>query len=210
MDHIDFLPDRVRQYRAQHKRLIRQSYLVLLAAALLAVLGYFRQGAVRSAQAQLANMQVRCDDMQTQVAKRDVLQQQLSELEVMKRIDDQLGSTVSALDIMEEVERLLPKNVALTGLNIEAVEVKAPVVRAAPKPGAKVAAPKAADLTIKRVRLVLTGLTPSDMDVAIFMGQLSGSLVFEDATLGYARTVEFKADKMREGREFQISCYLSR
>ncbi len=210
MDRIDFLPDRVSQHRLRRKRLIRQGYLVVVVAALLAVLGYFRQQSVQSAQAQLAGLQNRCADMQVQVGKRDVLQQQLSELEVMKRIDEQLGSTVSTLEILEEIERLLPKNIALTGLNIEPVEVKVPVVRAGLKPGAKVTAARAADATIKRVRLVLTGLAPSDMDVAIFMGQLSGSLVFEDATLGYARTVEFKADSTREGREFQVSCYLSR
>ena len=66
---------------------------------------------------------------------------------------------------------------------------------------------KGKEITRKRLRLVLTGLAPGDVDVANFIGQLSGSPVFEDVNMGYARNVEFNG---RLAREFQASCYVIR
>jgi len=59
----------------------------------------------------------------------------------------------------------------------------------------------------KRMRLVLTGLAPTDVDVANFIGQLSASPLFEDVNMGYAKTVSVEG---LTAREFQASCYVVR
>jgi hypothetical protein len=61
-------------------------------------------------------------------------------------------------------------------------------------------------VTVKRVRLMLTGIAPGDVDVANFIGQLSASPLVEDVNMGYAKTVEFRG---RLAREFQASCYIT-
>ena len=59
----------------------------------------------------------------------------------------------------------------------------------------------------RRIRLVLTGLAPSDIDVANFIGQLASSPLFEDVNMGYAKTV---FHENYEAREFQASCFIVR
>ena len=53
----------------------------------------------------------------------------------------------------------------------------------------------------------LTGLSPTDIEIANFIGQLSASPLFEDVNMGYARTEEFDG---RVGRKFQASCLVAR
>ncbi len=60
---------------------------------------------------------------------------------------------------------------------------------------------------VRRVRVVLAGLAPTDVDVANFIGQLSASPLFENVNMGYAKTVRFRG---RSAREFQASCYLAK
>jgi len=69
------------------------------------------------------------------------------------------------------------------------------------------AQPRKEDKAVHRVRLVLTGLAPTDVDVANFIGQLSASRLFEDVTMGYAKNVSFRG---RSAREFRASCYVAR
>jgi hypothetical protein len=85
----------------------------------------------------------------------------------------------------------------LTNLAMETVEIRMPPVAGRPT--------GEAEKPVKRVRLVLTGMAPSDVDVANFIGQLAGSKVFEDVNMGYARNITYRS---RTARKFQASCYV--
>ena len=54
---------------------------------------------------------------------------------------------------------------------------------------------------------MLTGMAPTDVDVANFIGQLSASCLFKNVNMGYAKTVTFQR---RSAKEFQASCYLAK
>ncbi|MFB3891507.1 MAG: PilN domain-containing protein [Phycisphaerae bacterium] len=210
MDNVDFLPERIRNQRARRRRLVRQTYLLLICAAGLVALGYFRQGRIREASAQVALLAQCEDSVKRQTARRAVLEEQLKDLSVKKQVEHTLGSSISAQLVLAELQRQLPPTVCLTKLELESVEVLGPdaadvhtSVRAAmagaaprPKPGAP-----------KRVHLVFTGLAPGDVDVANFIGQLAASPLFEDVNMGYAKNVVVKG---RNAREFCASCYVSR
>ncbi len=61
-------------------------------------------------------------------------------------------------------------------------------------------------VTLKRVRLLITGVAPGDVDVANFIGQLSASPLLEDVNMGYTKTVEYRGHL---AREFEASCYIT-
>ena len=206
MQDIDFLPERIKQQRARRRRLIRQGHLLVVCLVALAVLGYIRQTRTCRAQAQLTLLGRRVANIRRQLAMKDDLERQQAELLIKKRIDDQLGSRVNTLDLLAELEGVLPDSVALTRLNIEVAEIRLPIepVRIdSARAATGTRRPK--EKRIKRVRLSLTGLSPTDVAVANFIGQLSASPLFEDVNMGYTKNVIFQK---HVAREFQTSCHV--
>lgn len=211
MQNVDFLPERVHQERARRRNLFRQIGLLVVALLACGLIWYAWQGRIRKAKAELVLVRDGVRNMERQLEVRRDLEQQLAELMLKKRVDEHLGSRVNALDVIAELESLLPESMVLDELELETIEVRVPIERAAkPRGGPAVARPpgnqKPYD-TVRRVRLLLTGLAPTDVDVANFIGQLSASPFFEDVTMSYAKNVEFRC---RPAREFQASCYVAR
>ena len=197
MREIDFLPDRVKAQRDRRRRLAVQGYLMIVCLVGLAFLGYMSHVRVARAQGELDLLTSRGDAMKRQLALRDTMEEQLSDLMIKKRIEEQLGRRVGTLDVLGELQRVMPDSMTLTNLAMETVEIRMPAV--AGRPGGE------AEKPVKRVRLVLTGMAPSDVDVANFIGQLAGSKVFEDVNMGYARNITYRG---RTARKFQASCYV--
>jgi len=204
METPDFLPERIRSQRARRRRLVRQGYLLAACAAGLTLLGFFRQSRIAEAQGELVLLQGRVEGMKSRLQIRTDLEKQLADLMVKRRIDETLGSRVTTLDVLAELDRVLPESMALTDLTVEGVEVRVPVEPAG-VPAAGRASPKLKDRTVKRVRLLIAGLAPTDVDVASFIGQLSASPLFEDVNMGYVKTLSFRG---RAARQFQASCYV--
>jgi Tfp pilus assembly protein PilN len=210
MKAIDFLPDRIRAHRARRHRLIVQGYLLVVCLMAVAMLAYVLQARIDKAQAELDLLQSRSGAMQQQLKLRDMVEAQLADLVIKKRIEEQLGRRVGTLDVLAELQRVMPESMALTNLTMETVEV-----RMAAEDGASDASPdrtvargpSGGDRLVKRVRLTLTGMAPTDVDVANFIGQLAASPIFEDVNMGYARNITFR---QRLARKFQASCYVTR
>jgi Tfp pilus assembly protein PilN len=203
---IDFLPDRIKAQRGRRRSLIRQANLLLLAAATFGAWMYFSDRRVTAARAELALLEDRSANVQRLLSQESELQKEQAELLIKDRIGSRLGSRVGPLDVLSEMERLLPPGVALKSMNLDGVQetVAAELVKsgAAVAPGS---APR--ESTVHRLRLVLTGLSPGDVEVANFIGQLAASSLFEDVSMGYIRSQTLQGHK---AREFQISCYVVR
>jgi len=205
MQNIDFLPEKIKQQRARRRRLIRQVHLLVVCMAGLAVLGYIRHERISKARAELALLEQRAANVRRQLAMKAELERQQSELLIKKRIDDQLGSRVNVLDILAELERTLPENITLSRLIIEPAEVTLPVTPLKAESVQRAPEVKPQHTVIKRVRVSLTGLAPTDVAVANFIGQLAASPIFEDVKMGYTKNVVFRK---HVAREFQTSCYV--
>ena len=129
---------------------------------------------------------------------------------IKSRIEEQLGRRVSTLDVLGELQRVLPESTTLTNLTMETVEMPVLTDPSKSRNGssrAMSAKGRSKPRTVKRVRLVLTGLAPTDVDVANFIGQLAGSKLFEDVAMGYAKNETFRGN---DARKFQANCYLTR
>lgn len=206
MERVNFLPERIRVRRARRKSLLRQGYLFVVVLVGMATLSYMLHGDIREARAEGGRLGVRSTDLARQLARRATLETERCDLLIKKRIDDRLGSRVSALAVLAGLSRLVPETVALTELSLDNMKVTVPVPPAGP--GASAVRPaRDQQQTITRVRLVITGIAPTDVDVASFIGQMAAADLFEDVNIGYVKTVPFRG---RNARQFQTSCYVAK
>jgi Tfp pilus assembly protein PilN len=210
MNEIDFLPERIKDQRKRRRRLFHQGYLMALCIVGLGVMTYVLQLRVDRARGELELLRGRSRALDTQIALRDRLNQQLAELMIKSRIEEQLGRRVGTLEVLGELQKVMPESLTLTNMTMETVAVQAAAEagerrNTSNQPVSRGGAAK--DKTVKRVRLVLTGMAPTDVDVANFIGQLAGSKLFEDVSMCYAKNVSFRK---RPAREFQANCYLTR
>ncbi len=176
----------------------------------LILMGYVRQELIHSAEADLVTLQETAVIVQQQVAKRAELERQRAELFIVQRIEGHLGSRVDTIEILCELENLLPPSMALMQLSVETKEVPVAMLSSASRRRLRVtnsATGKDNRKMVKRVYLTLTGLAPTDVDVANFIGQLSASSLFEDVNMGYTKNVEIGG---LTARKFQASCFIAR
>ena len=206
MNHVDFLPDRVRVQRRQRKALLRQAVLAGLATMCMVFLIQVRQGHIASAQGELALLEDKLSVASLQASQRAELEMQIGELLVKKDIDEQLGTRISALDVLGELQGLTGGELTLTSLELMAMELQGgrPAVNAGRGP---VSVSEVAPQSRHRIRLTLTGVAPSDIAVATFIGQIAGSPMFERIAMGYSRNVEYQGCK---AREFQVTMFVVR
>ncbi|MCL2700922.1 MAG: PilN domain-containing protein [Phycisphaerae bacterium] len=205
---IDFLPNRIRQQRKRRRLLIRQGIWVGICAMGLLLYAHVRQNHIHAAQAELTDMVAYNQGLQEQMAARDALEKQQQELEIARKVEAQLGSRVNALDVLAELGDKMPANMALKSLTFETVEQRVPVEMVGRAKAARASVATATrEKSVKRVRLTITALSTSDVDIANFIAQLSVSPLFEDVNMGYAKTVSYREKMVRE---FQSVCYVSK
>ena len=202
---VDFLPERARVKRQMRKDIVRQGVLMLVAISCMGLLARARQGQIASAQAELLLLDERTSLVTGQVEYRAQLEEQMQELLRKKDIDEQLGTRVDALDVLGELQRVTVEDLTLTHLELIAMEVQAPEAPVSMSFG-PMEAPEV-PTTTRRIRLVLTGVAPSDIAVANFIGQLAGSPIFETISMSYSRNTEFYGCN---AREFQVTMFVVR
>jgi len=196
MESVDFLPEDIRTMRARRRRLIRQGYLLA-------------GGQVNEARGELAILDSHSENIRRQLAMRNDLERQQAELMIVRQIEASLGSRANVLDVLAELQRVMPASIALTNLLLEIEEKKIPLTSARVNRTARpaVESKKKKFKIVKRLKLTITGLSPTDVDVANFIAQISASPLFEDVNMGYAKNVNYRG---RSARQFETSCHIVR
>ena len=209
MQHVDFLPERIKAQRRRRRRIAKQTYMLAICLAGLAVLGYTRNGRVAIVRAELAQLGAREADNNLQLQRLVDLEREKAGLYVIQRIDEKLGSRLSTYLMLSDFESLVREPMTLTQLSVETMDVStsgdgSARINSANRPRS-VGLPAGSGTTVKRVRLTLTGLAREDVDVANFIGQMSACPLFRNVNMGYSRNVKIKD---RTARQFQVSCYV--
>jgi len=210
MREVEFLPERIRTARARRRRLVRQGYLLGACAAAMGLLTYVNNVRIARADGEKSRLDERSRDLSRRIEMIAPLEHELAELMIKQRIESELGSRTDCTAVLAELCRIMPANMALVSLDLKSMDVRVKSADAGAtnrSARASPGQPPAPARTVRRARLVLTGLAPTDVDVANFIGQLSGSCVFEDVKMGYAKTAVVGG---RMAREFQASCYPAR
>ena len=201
MNQIDFLPRRIRQQRGVYRQVRRQAMTMLIVAATLGVLAYFNEARIAKANTDLATYTERGESLAAELSVLPELTRQLADGQINRRISRELGSRLTINALMAELARMLPPKASLTSLDCSTIEVQPTVKPGKPRTPRKVGSKMLMD---KRVRLQITGIAPTAIDVADFIGRLSVSPLFSDVNMGYAKTVLIDNDR-REARSFQMT-----
>jgi len=211
MNEIDFLPERIKARRARRRRLTRQGYLLAVAVAALTAWAGLGNERIVWARGELAMLEEVSASMDRQIAIKAQMERQLADLMVKERVSKTLGSRVNVLDVAHELERLLPEGMFLKSLRLETIDyhprASAGARRVNASRRAQASSGRKKAKSVKRLRLTIIGLAPSDVSVANFIGQLSASPIFEDVMMGYTNK---RIYRKRAAREFQTSCYVVR
>lgn len=210
MNDVDFLPERIKIRRARHARLVRRGYLLATCVVGLVILGYIRDVRVNMAWAELSALNRNAAEAELLISHRGKLEQRWGELMVIQRIEEQLGSRSDALEILAGLEDVLSSTIALTELKVETSLATSPQNDGrnvnTSNAAMEASAVQSARIT-KRVRVELTGLAPTNLDVAKLIAALSSSKLFENVTMEYSRDVE---RNRRQAMCFKVRCYVSR
>lgn len=210
MNSIDFLPERIRILRARHRQWRRMGYMLAVLIGGLGVLWYFGQTRVRSAEAEVRMLRGSSVSFLQQKAQRADLEQELQTLKAKQDIEQCIGSRLGVQVLLAELQATLPQSITLVRLELESKEQesRADTSRISARAAAASTTPNPKDsVKIRRVHMKLTGLAPTDMDVANMIGQLSASPLFEQVRMGFTRNVIIQG---RQAREFEASCQIVR
>ncbi len=205
MSDIDFLPERIRLQRQRLAHLKRQGLLLLLCIAAMAGLTVIRQHRIAQAAADVTMLNNCYRNIQDDLGRIPPLEHLMADLMIKKRIDGELGSRTDCTAVLAELCRVMPANVSLRSLEMQTADFKTDNKSA--RPVVDSSAAQRSEEGVKRVRIVLEGLAPTDVDIANFIGQLSSSCLFEDVNMSYSKSIPFRG---RVAREFQASCYLAK
>jgi Tfp pilus assembly protein PilN len=209
MRQADFLPESIRQQRVRRRDLVRQGYLLAACLLGMCMLTYLRHGRTSQVRAENGMLLKDVAEKEARIQQIPPLQQQMADLLIKKKIDEELGSRTNCRAMLAEVSRVLPASMCLTKLEMKTIEtrIRPDSSSAASARSSRQSAGSGQDDRVRRVQMVIGGLAPNDVDVANFIGQLSASPLFENVHMGYTKTVVFRG---RSAREFQASCYLVR
>lgn len=206
MQHIDFLPEHIKAHRLRRRRLVQYCYVLVVIAAGIGLWGYSWRGRISRANDELKRLEHQCNQVHIQLAGLEQLQRQQAQLLIKERISNTLGSRVNALDLLAELERVLPQGVSLMNLTMEAVQVQVPIETAA-NTSSRTRTETQHYSTVNRVKFTVTAIAPTDVDVANSIAQLSSSPLLEDINMAYARTINMEG---RQAKEFQAVCHVAR
>ncbi len=205
MIHVEFLPERIIRQRRRVRSMIRQCCLMVVCVMALAVFAYLRQGQIQQARAECGDLSRQAEDAACRVDTRARYEAELAELLVQRSISEQIGNRASALDVLCELQTLIPDELTLTELRIETTLVSSRPDMASsssrPVTGGGSMPP------VHQTRLIIRGVAPSDIEVANFIGDLASNPLFEGIRMGYSRVGEHAGCNVRQ---FEVRLMVAR
>lgn len=195
MKNIDFLPEAYRRARRCHGNRMRRIWLAGTCLALLAcwfILDEFRLHSARAYQQYLAR-----ENQTVQAGLAHIAKLQAEQLVLMDkyRLLQDLRSPVSNVNTILRIAEMLPQDVALKNLQMTCRPATEPRGKAASEASAK--SPQGQPAV---PRVSLSGVAPSQVDIAILVGQLSGCREFANVRLDYCRAAELESRRVQEFR----------
>ncbi len=179
MRELEFLPDWYPRVRRKKSAVLVQSWATLGVVVIAGLCLLSKHGSVKSAQAGLADVVTAMDQTRDDLEKLD----DLLKLEADGRQRDavliKLGMHVEATRLLEKIEDMMPREMAILDLDMTVDEAK-------PTGSALSRAADAATKDVppdRRLKVRLRGVAPTGVDLANFLKELSGVEFFENVAL---------------------------
>jgi Tfp pilus assembly protein PilN len=199
MRELEFLPAWYPQTRQRRRLIVLQGWLILTLVAGMGTYLAMNDRNLRADVASRATLQAQLDQTNAQLAEMDKLDSMRRQLRRQEKIVSKLGFYVYACKAIDTLDSLMPKQMSLTGVQLENEEK----VDTSAVQQAKGTADAPVD---RRLKIRMQGVCPTDVDLSVFLNQLAAVPFFEQVNVSYARE---KSQNNHVMREFEVSFALS-
>lgn len=198
MRDMEFLPEWYPQTRRRRRLIVLKGWLCLVLVIGMGTHRLLADRNIAAADKALLSLRGQLDQTNAQLVEMDKLDSMRQQLRQQEQIVSRLGFYVYATKTMDTLDSLIPKQMSLTGLQLENEEkTDSSVIQQA----------KGGDAAVDRhLKVRMQGVCPTDVDLANFVTQLSTISFFDQISVIYARD---KSDNGHVLREFEVSFVLN-
>jgi Tfp pilus assembly protein PilN len=202
MRELEFLPAWYGDLHRHRRRLRLQVWLTVAVISALATWLMLVDRNRRNAEGVVAVLQGQLAQTDSQLKEMDRLTHLEAELRVQEQIQAKLGAHVEAARLIGTLGQIMPASMSLASLGFEVEETPqqlSAMARAALKDPNNVPMDR-------RLRIKLTGVAPTDVDIASFITELNKVPFFDRVSMQYAK------DRRQQGyvmREFELTFSIS-
>jgi hypothetical protein len=198
MRELEFLPEWYPQTRRRKRLVFLQAWLTLLLVLGMGAFLVKSERNIIALERTRAAILGQLNQTNSQLAEMDKLDAIRRQLRRQAQITSRLGLYVETSSVIHELERLMPKQMSLTGLQVENEEKAEQSAVAAARGGEP--------QVDRRLRVRLQAVCPTAVDMASFLTQLSAVPFFEQVNLNRAGEA---ADKGHTMHEFEVTLVLN-
>jgi len=193
----DFVPRWYPRLRRGRNIVILEIWVIALLAGALYLWGWQSRLHLRQQQADVNILDKRLGQTSIQLEKLKEMLSLQRQLKQQEQVVDRLGPHVSAARLIDVLGETMPPSMALLDLQQDMQET--PAVRPASADGSGGATTPSVD---RKIKLTVTAVAPSDVELANFLANLSREPNLADVSMAYAR------DRGQDGhlmREFAVT-----
>ncbi len=194
MKNINFLPQEYRQARRRHDLRVSRMWLAMIGLCALGLWFAVGKLQLREAQARLAHLEDQNKMVQTGLDVMEQLKGEHAKLLERYKLAQQLTPRLSCVQTLSKLADLIPPQVVVEKLDVVSKkgqsrpEAGNKLAQLADRISAENSLEKASQPEIRELHLSIIGLAPSEMDVAVLVGQLSSYQDFHSVQLEYCRS----------------------
>ena len=207
MRNIDFLPEWYRADRRRRDSRLTRMWLGIIGLAALFVWFAAGRSGVNEAEEQLAHLRGQNLTVQAGLGIIDQLRGEQTLLLEKHKLARQLTPRISCVETLVRLAELIPPRVAVQHLELKNRQEKSLKAKSLASVAARSSQSKADSGSQEQsenqeLHVSLVGLAPSEMDVAVLVGQLSGRHEFYGVSLEYCNAMRIED---HEGCTFKLS-----
>ncbi len=195
MREVEFLPGWYPQVRRRRRFVVLQAWMTVVVLAAFALWVMQARNNVRRQEATLQTREAELSASRSELKVVEELMTLRRKLVEQSKVLVKVGSHAEAARLLTTLDEVMPKSAALLELTLLTEETH-PITLA----GARAAQEK--DRTVdRRLNVRVTGVAPTDVEVADFLTKLTGKPFFEDVRMTGSKP---RLDDGRVMREFEV------
>lgn len=197
---INFLPESFLRKQKRRGRIVREIVLVGAVAGCLFILSGATHARYIRLQQMVSLQEEKASSAQQTAAEVSKMQKLQSELAMQIGIQRRLEAPVTHTKVLAALSHLAPPSITMTDVSMT-MDVPKPTTKPSASKKTDAKASKAAPPpSLTSVRMEVVGLSPSDVEVANFVGTLSENPLFSNVKMRYIRATRSKNIAARQFR----------
>ncbi len=204
MRELEFLPEWYPRLRRRKRLVVLQTYMAIVLAVGLGGWLLLCGRNIRAKEASVAKLRVELLGTDLRLKKLDDLLVLRKQMQAQDHVIRELGLHVEVTRMLNAIEAAMPNEMSLLGMTFDIEESAKSAISSLARGRQSSDTPAAA--LDRRLRVRLTGVAPTDVDLASFLGRLGSYPFLDQIAMTYARE---KSDSGHIMREFEVGFSLN-